>query len=120
MTTFEIPGPPIAKERPRLNRKTGTWYTPQKTQNAERHVAECAMVAGLRMEPKQHYALTIDFYLSAFPKDLDNLTKLVLDGLVGMGDGWDDKYVCSLVTRKLMVPEASQERTVVTVERQAA
>ena len=113
--TFEIPGPPVAKERPRQNTKTGTWYTPQRTKDAERHVAECAMVAGVRMEPKKEYSIEIDLHMSAI-RDVDNCAKLVLDGLQGMGDGWDDRHVRSLLVRRVSVRDGSEEKTVVRIE----
>ncbi len=115
--TFEIPGPPIPKERPRQNTKTGTWYTPTRTQKAEKHVMECAMVAGVRLIPKKPYGLEMYFYLSAHPRDLDNLVKLVMDGLGQLGehDGWNDRQIVDLYTRIVSVKSAEEERTVVRV-----
>lgn len=33
--SFEVPGEPVAKERPRTNMATGVVYTPAKTKNYE-------------------------------------------------------------------------------------
>ena len=112
--TFEIPGPPVAKQRPRRG-PGGTWYTPKATHDAERHVAECAMVAGVRMEPKHEYSIEIDLHMSAI-RDVDNCAKLILDGLQGMGDGWDDRHVRSLLVRRVSVRDGSEEKTVVRIE----
>jgi len=110
--TFEIPGPPVAKERPR-RAPAGHFYTPTKTKQAEQHVAECAMAAGVHMKPKTLYAIEIDFYLSAWRRDMDNCEKLLLDGLQKLGDGWDDRYLSGKVTRIVSVLDAGEEKTVV-------
>ncbi len=41
-TVFEIPGPPMAKARPRFNRATGHAYTPKKTASFGRTVGTIA------------------------------------------------------------------------------
>ena len=38
--SFEVPGEPVAKERPRTNMATGVVYTPAKTKNYEAHPQE--------------------------------------------------------------------------------
>lgn len=115
--TFEIPGPPVAKERPRRNNKTGTWYTPTKTQDAERHVAQCAMAAGLKLEPGVKYGVELYFYCSAHPRDLDNMVKLVLDGLgqYGKPDGWNDRQVEQMYQLVVSVKSAAEEKTIVRI-----
>jgi len=115
--TFEIPGPPVPKGRPRRNNKTGNWYTPTRTQDAERHVMECAMAAGVRLEPKKPYGIEMYFFLSARPRDIDNLGKLVMDslGTLGKNDGWNDRQIVDMYARVVSVKSAQEEKTVVRV-----
>lgn len=121
--TFTIPGPPVAKQRPRTVWKDRDGrslskpriYTPKRTTDAECHVAECAWVAGVKLDPEQAYKVTLDFYLSNHRKDGDNLAKTVLDGLQGLGDGWNDCQVVNLEVNKHAVKDGSEERTVVTI-----
>jgi Holliday junction resolvase RusA-like endonuclease len=115
MTTFEIPGAPVAKERPRYSRKTNTWYTPQRTKDYETHVAQCAMVAGLKLERGEHYSVEIDFHLSTRRFDLDNAVKSILDGLNRYEPTWDDRQVVKLSANIISVRDGSEEKTVVRV-----
>jgi Holliday junction resolvase RusA-like endonuclease len=57
------------------------------------------------------------FYLSSVRKDIDNCIKSIMDGLMRLGDDWDDRQVVSLVARKMNVARGEDEMTVVTVER---
>ena len=43
--SFEVPGEPVAKERPRTNMATGVVYTPAKTKNYEETVKWCYQMA---------------------------------------------------------------------------
>ncbi len=114
--TFTIPGPPVAKQRPR-KAPAGHFYTPKRTQDYECAVAWAAKAAGVKLEPKVPYTLDVRFYLSAHRRDLDNCLKSVQDGLQRMGDGWDDSQIMSLTALKHLVRDASEERTVVTIGR---
>lgn len=102
--TFTIPGDPIPKGRPRGEVRTGEYgghyvkmHTPKQTQEAEENVGWSFKAEYPGQEP-----LTGDVWLNLTfaeaPKprqrqsDLDNLQKLVLDGLNGVA--WaDDKQV---------------------------
>ncbi len=92
--TFEIPGPPVPKGRPRVTRR-GT-FTPQKTKDYEQAVAAAAMVAynlelGRRRDvgdhswewdPKSKYSVDCSFHFKKRPAcDGDNILKAVQDGL---------------------------------------
>jgi len=44
MFTFEIPGQPVAKQRPRKG-KNGRFYTPAATKQYERHASTAAVLA---------------------------------------------------------------------------
>jgi Holliday junction resolvase RusA-like endonuclease len=74
------------------------------------------MAAGLKLEPKKHYALEIELYLSSFRRDRDNQVKLIQDGLMRMGADWDDSQVHNLLVHTISVRDASEEKAVVTVE----
>lgn len=115
--TFEIPGPPVAKQRPRLNRATNTWYTPNKTKDYEGTVAQYAMASGLRLEKDLTYSLRLELHLSSFRRDLDNILKCIQDGLnrFGKNDGWDDRQICALSVNVFGVQDASEEKAVVTI-----
>jgi len=114
--TLTIPGPPVAKQRPR-RAPGGQWYTPKRTVDAETYIGECLMVAGVTLEPDREYAIEVTYYLTTRRSDLDNLTKLTLDGIGRYGgrDGWNDRQVTSLVVRCVGVKDASEERTELTI-----
>ncbi len=112
---FTIPGPPIAKQRPR-RAAAGHWYTPRRTVEFEETVAWSAKAAGVKLDPEKRYTLTLRFYLSTFTRDVDNLAKSVLDGLQRMGQEWDDSQVDNLLIYTHSVRDASQEKTVVEVK----
>ncbi len=87
--TFEIPGPPVPKGRPRVTRR-GT-FTPQKTKDYEQAVGEAAMVA-VKLASRcgccaewptgRKYAVHCVFNFKKNPAcDGDNILKAVQDGL---------------------------------------
>ena len=84
--TFEIPGPPVPKGRPRVTRR-GT-FTPQKTKDYEKAVGEAAMVA-VKEQRLSHgwpidaaYEVSCEFWFTKRPAcDGDNILKAVQDGL---------------------------------------
>lgn len=99
-----VDGRPQPKERPRINRATGTIYTPHKTQRAEAHVADLWKASKGPCYPKGtqvHVYLAFDEDGTAvvvtpvssdikisLRADIDNLIKTVLDGLNGVA--WED------------------------------
>lgn len=102
MIQFTVPGKPHPKERPRLGRN-GNTYTPRATVDAERRVGWAYRAAHGRKIPKgQHVRVTMIFHCAPnqFPKvDVDNLTKVVLDGLNGVAYH-DDSQVVEALARK--------------------
>ncbi len=88
-----IEGEPVPKGRPRVNRKTGTFYTPRETQAWEKQIAYLAMAAKgkIEFEPVRFEAM---FYTAKKkPADWDNLAKSLCDGL----NTWaftDDSQIC--------------------------
>ena len=103
--SFEVPGAPIPKGRPKFRRAGGfvQAYTPAKTRNAEKEIVNCfkEQVKDFKMPEKGPVSLAIVFYMP-IPKgtskkqiqaileqntvhikkpDLDNLIKLVQDAL---------------------------------------
>lgn len=115
---FTIPGEPCSKARPRWSPKTRTTYTPEKTRTREAAIQVLALAA--RMAPPDGLALfsvTSTFYLwSNQVRDIDNLAKLVLDGLKGVV--WaDDVQVVKLVAAKEPADQETSARTEVVVER---
>lgn len=102
---FVIPGAPQPKGRPKFSRFNGFFraYTPQKTHDAEAFVAGCfkKVCKPLPVKDCSHLFINIKFYMP-IPKgtskkkmaelegtahikrpDIDNLIKLVCDGLNG-------------------------------------
>lgn len=112
---FFLPIIPVAKGRPRFTRD-GRCYTPQKTRDYEKAIAEFA--APLFVSPLDGpIKLTIEFYLprpKALKKpegrirhtkrpDLDNLIKAIKDALNGLA--WhDDSQVCETISKKYYAP----------------
>lgn len=86
---FEVSGPPVPKERPRRDSRSGRFYTPPSTVAAEEHVR---LVAALAMKKAGHGAPTVQRVVltASFvvrdrrARDLDNLVKLVQDAMNGV------------------------------------
>lgn len=111
-----VPGKPVGKARPRLGRG-GRVYTPTKTTDAERAIANAWRVQiGRKHDGPVHLSLAISFAVpSSISKaerarrldaawhtqkpDIDNVVKLVLDALNGVAYD-DDTQVVSISTTK--------------------
>jgi Holliday junction resolvase RusA-like endonuclease len=105
-----VPGEPVPKARPRLNRKTGGVYTPPRTITAQLAFGYAAKAArlGCRPEPDHHIAVDLGFYRGKGQGDIDNLVKLALDACNGVL--WtDDRQVCQL--RAIIVHGAAEPGT---------
>lgn len=117
---FIVEGDPQGKARPRFSRKSGTVYTPAKTVRYERLIRKAFLDAGGNAIPSDCYVgITVDAYFQ-IPKsytkgkrlacqhninrpdkkpDIDNILKIVLDGLNGVAYA-DDKQVIEVRCRK--------------------
>lgn len=115
-----IPGPVVAKQRPRLG-KNGCVYTPQKTKAFEQ---KCKLSYKDYYFDKEYIAVKISFMFEV-PKsyskknreealkgnirptkaDIDNYIKSVLDGLNGVA--WsDDRYIAAVMAEKLFAEKS--------------
>ena len=136
MLTFEIPGDPVAKARPRAAMVAGRarLYTPAKTEKYEARVAlfaQQAMAGRPVMAGPVALSVTALFPIPAsWPKkrqaaaragteqhtkrpDLDNILKAIKDGMNGVA--WkDDSQVC--VLRECRKGYSDTPRVLVTVE----
>lgn len=117
---FTVPGEPVSKARARFTgygSKVRT-YTPAKTKVAEERVAWAFRSAGGRFEPDPEatFSVTVTFHNGTRQRrDVDNMLKLVLDGLNGVA--WvDDTQVMEIAGRKRFGPKA-EARTEVIVTR---
>ena len=112
MTTFEVPCIPVPKARPRVT-KSGHTFTPLSTVKAEEDIAWMAKDAGVVLEKGKRYSVSMVFYVKSLRADLDNLEKLVLDGLQRGYPEWNDSQVDEITASKLKV--GAGFKTVVTV-----
>lgn len=88
-----IEGRPQAKERPRINRKTGVAFTPQKTKDYEAKIAKEA-VKHIH-EPLSGNDLTFIvrvYFRTKIHGDVDNYVKIAQDALNGIAYK-DDKQI---------------------------
>lgn len=127
MTTFVIPGKPVAKARPRMTRN-GHVYTPAKTTAHERAIAQ---IASGRFSKTIEGPVKVTIWVTfKTPKswskaktaahvhrphtqrpDIDNLAKCVLDGHAPI---WgDDAQVYEMEVRKIW---GVVDQTVITIE----
>lgn len=119
--TIRIDGQPVAKQRPRFNMKTGHTYTPSKTRDYEKKVAQSAWVEMAKNKFKMtdrpiHVDMTAAMEIpKSWSKkkkfeaefggihpsrcDLDNVLKSVLDGVEGVVME-NDKQVRSFYCKK--------------------
>lgn len=119
VASFTVVGEPVSKARARFTNygsKTRA-YTPGKTMQAERTVAAMyRQQTGYAGVPstEETFAIEADFYNGTQQRrDVDNMLKLLLDGLNGVA--WvDDMQVMEVVARKHYVTKA-EARTAVTV-----
>lgn len=130
---FTIPGKPEGKGRPRFT-QTGHAYTPQKTRDYEKLVAECFQSAGGKMAdgyielkvtakmpvpktaPKKKRAEMLGGkILPAVKPDFDNVLKIVADGLNGVAYK-DDAMICKASIEKVYAEEGETVVEVIAVE----
>lgn len=108
MTVFTIYGKPQGKARPRFS--NGHAYTPKQTTDYEKQIKNAFRAAGGQMIESEGVIIEIDVYYkkTAADKkktsptkkpDIDNICKIVLDGLNGVAYP-DDKQVISLSANK--------------------
>lgn len=106
-----IPGKPHPKERPRVS-KSGHFYTPKKTVDAEKAIAAAYEAAGgptwdgplgvyLSFDPGGTLIEIHDggWFSAKVKADVDNLAKTVLDGLQNAG-AFNDKQIVHLEASK--------------------
>jgi Holliday junction resolvase RusA-like endonuclease len=127
--TFEIPGKPFAKQRPRFSRRSGRTYTPGETVSFERTVGQIALehfpkpITGpvkltiwATFQPPVSWSKKKTAELMNRPHtqkpDLDNVAKAICDGLNRIAFV-DDGQIYEIVMRKVWGP---QPRTVIEVE----
>ena len=120
VATFAIQGEPVSKARARF---TGYGskvraYTPAKVADAEKAVAAAFLKAGGKFDPDNQTAFGVDVTFHSGTRqrrDVDNMLKLILDGLNGVA--WvDDTQVLDIVGRKRFCSR-EDARTEVTVYR---
>lgn len=117
---FEIPGEPVSKARARFTKRGSKTvaYTPQKTKDGETRVALAYRAAGGRLDSDTEaaYAIHARFLNGTMQRrDVDNMLKLILDGLNGIAYP-DDTQVLEVWGRKAKV-DKGDARTEVSVYR---
>ena len=92
---FTVAGRPQPKQRPRMGR-AGRFYTPRATHDYENEVALWAKAAAVKqgwVTPTVPVNVGLKFYLSNGKIDLDNVIKILLDGMTGVVIK-DDNWLC--------------------------
>lgn len=120
VASFSVPGEPVSKARARF---TGYGskvraYTPARTLTAEASIAAAFTQAGGEFDPSTETTFAVDatfFNGTRQRRDVDNMLKLILDGL--NGTAWvDDNQVMDVVARKRFTARA-EARTDVAIYR---
>lgn len=119
VATFTVDGEPVSKARARFTgygSKTRA-YTPQRTSEAEERVAWTFRAAARshRPNPDRAYGVFAIFFCGTRQRrDVDNMLKLILDGLNGVA--WtDDNQVAEISARKSYASDPAHARTEVAV-----
>lgn len=116
--SFTVEGEPVSKSRARVTR-SGHAYTPKKTRDAEAVIAwEYRRATASPPDPDGLYSVTALFVSKQrYRRDVDNMLKLVLDGL--NKTAWeDDSQVVEVTARKRFAGGVGDAaRTEVTVVR---
>lgn len=105
---FIIPGEPVSKERPRFT-KTGHSYTPARTREAEKNIAELFREETDNIKFEGYVELKIVLWLGTKRrKDADNMAKLIQDALNGLAF-IDDSQVHELtISKKYTTPDRAR------------
>lgn len=118
MIEFTVDGEPASKSRARFTGRGSKVraFTPERTRQAEEQVAAAYLRAAGRLnkaDVSTAYSVTAEFHLKRNQRrDVDNMLKLVLDGLNEVA--WaDDSQVIEIAARK--VYNAGLGKTVVTI-----
>lgn len=120
IATFRVDGEPVSKSRARFTKRGSKTfaYTPQKTLDGERAVARAFRAATdyTPNDPEAAYAVEAEFFNGTRQRrDVDNMVKLVLDGLNKVA--WeDDNQVIQISAKKHYVLK-TEAHTLVTVKR---
>ena len=117
---FTIPGKPQGKGRPRVDTRTGKVYTPKKTSDYEARVRILYQIAAkgyvfpsgvpICIQIMAYYPMAKKMkadragHYSLVKPDIDNVSKIVLDGLNGVAYH-DDNQIAMLMARKMNAPE---------------
>ena len=121
VASFTVKGEPVSKARARFTKRGSkvATYTPQKTLDGERAVAWAfkAATRGYQPDAESTFRVEGEFYNGTRQRrDVDNMMKLVLDGLNGIAWG-DDNQVTQIAAVKSWVDNRDEARTVVRVYR---
>lgn len=133
--SFVVPGPPVPWKRPERDQRSGRTFTNAKAEAGKREIVRAARQAWGEAPPATGpVALWVEFVFAiptSWPKalraaalearvphisdpDLDQLIKLVMDGLVDIAY-WDDNQVCRF-PREPAKRFGGPERTEITIE----
>ena len=126
---FTIPGAAKAKQRPRVNTKTGRIYTPQATHKYEKAVKEAysdnyffdgeyisiKILFKFKIPKsytKKQYSEALAGVIRPSRADIDNYIKSVLDGLNKVAYS-DDRYIYKIDAEKIF---ADKDETIVEIK----
>lgn len=114
---FTIHGEPISKSRARFTKRGSKsyTYTPERTKEGERLVRAAFSEVAPDHEPDGDYAYCVRavfFNGTRQRRDVDNMMKLILDGLNGVA--WqDDNQVTDITARKVLATKENARTEVV-------
>jgi len=110
---FILVGEPVPKGRPRLNKTTGSIYTPKDTVVYEDSIAMMAMTQRERYGSQLVKITALFFTAKKRGADIDNLFKAVADGLLKGGILDDDSQIVEAHAVRI---KSAKPRVEITIE----